>query len=87
MPRRGERLGRATLLHASARAGGRRAPVLGLGFDASGHEPPGFLRVTEDGCAGEAVAALRLPAAIVQEGGYDVEALGPLLRRILAAFA
>lgn len=68
---------------------GADALVLSLGFDASEHEPLGFLRVSEDGFAraGETVAALRLPAAIVQEGGYNVDALGPLLRRTLAAFA
>lgn len=68
---------------------GADALVLSLGFDASEHEPLGFLRVTEDGFAraGEAVAALRLPAAVVQEGGYNPDVLGPLLRRTLAAFA
>lgn len=68
---------------------GADALVLSLGFDASEHEPLGFLRVGEAGFsrAGEAVAALRLPAAIVQEGGYDVDVIGPLLRRVLAAFA
>ena len=45
--------------------------------------------MSEDGFAraGEAVAALRLPAAVVQEGGYNVDALGPLLRRTLTALA
>ena len=68
---------------------GARALVLSLGFDASIHEPLGFLRVSDDGFAraGEAVGALGLPTAIVQEGGYAVDALGRLLTRFLGGFA
>jgi acetoin utilization deacetylase AcuC-like enzyme len=64
------------------------ALVLSLGFDASEHEPLGFLRVTEDGFAraGAAVAALRVPTAVVQEGGYNTDLLGGLLVRTLGAF-
>ena len=64
------------------------ALVLSLGFDASADEPLGFLRVTADGFAraAEAVAGLRLPTAIVQEGGYNVDVIGSLLMRFLAAF-
>jgi acetoin utilization deacetylase AcuC-like enzyme len=62
------------------------ALVVSLGFDASEHEPLGFLRVTEDGFAraGAAIAAIGLPAAIVQEGGYNTEVIGSLLTRFLA---
>jgi acetoin utilization deacetylase AcuC-like enzyme len=62
--------------------------VVSLGLDASEHEPLGFLRVTADGFArtGEMVAQAGLPAAIVQEGGYDVERLGGLLARVLGAW-
>lgn len=65
---------------------GADALVLSLGFDASVHEPLGFLAVTETGFAraGEAVAELRLPTVVVQEGGYDVERLGRLLVHTLA---
>ncbi len=65
------------------------ALVLSLGFDASEREPLNYLAVTEDGFAraGEQIATLRLPAAIVQEGGYNTELLGVLLRRFLAAYA
>ena len=55
---------------------------LGLG------EPLGFLRVTEDGFAraAAAISALRLPTAIIQEGGYNVDLLGRLLERFLGAW-
>ncbi len=78
----------ATALDA-IRTSGADALVLSLGFDASEHEPLGFLRVTEDGFAraAQAIAALRLPTAIVQEGGYDTARLGRLLERFIGAYA
>lgn len=65
------------------------ALVVALGFDASEHEPLASLRVTADGFAraGAAIAALGLPAAICQEGGYAVDHLGALLARFLGAWA
>jgi acetoin utilization deacetylase AcuC-like enzyme len=67
---------------------GADALVLSLGFDASELEPLNYLAVTEDGFAraGERIAALRLPAAIVQEGGYNVDVIGRLLQRFLTAY-
>jgi acetoin utilization deacetylase AcuC-like enzyme len=64
------------------------ALVVSLGFDASEHEPLGFFRVTADGFARAAVAisTLGLPAAIIQEGGYNVEVIGGLLERFLGAW-
>ena len=64
------------------------ALVVPLGFDASEHEPLGYLRVTADGFAraGAMIGAARLPTALVQEGGYDVERLGDLLGRFLTGF-
>jgi acetoin utilization deacetylase AcuC-like enzyme len=64
------------------------ALVVSLGFDASEHEPLKALSVTEDGFAraGERVGELRLPAAIIQEGGYNVSLLGVLLQRFLNGF-
>ncbi|MCZ8148413.1 MAG: histone deacetylase family protein [Roseomonas sp.] len=64
------------------------ALVVSLGFDASEHEPLGFLRVTADGFAraGAMTSAARLPAAIIQEGGYNVEVIGGLLERTLQAW-
>ena len=74
---------------ATIRAFGAEALVVSLGFDASAHEPLGFLAVSDDGFsrAGAAIGTLRLPGAIVQEGGYNVAALGGLLTRFLAAYA
>ena len=63
------------------------ALVISLGFDASRDEPLAALAVSEDGFAraGAAIGALKLPAAIVQEGGYNVDVIGTLLRRFLTA--
>ena len=63
------------------------ALVLSLGFDASADEPLAFLRVSDDGFARAAalVARLGLPVAVVQEGGYNLDRLGPLLARFLGA--
>ena len=71
-----------------ARDSGADALVVSLGFDASKDEPLNALSVTEDGFAraGAAIGGLRLPAAIVQEGGYNVDVLGPLLTRFLTGF-
>ena len=65
------------------------ALVLSLGFDPSKDEPLGYLQVTQDGFAQAArrIAALRLPTAIIQEGGYNTALLGTLLRTFLSAYA
>ena len=64
------------------------ALVVSLGFDASVAEPLNFLRVSDTGFtrAGEQVAALGVPTAIVQEGGYNVDALPGLLVNFLGGF-
>jgi acetoin utilization deacetylase AcuC-like enzyme len=64
------------------------ALVLSLGFDASEHEPLNYLAVTEEGFsrAAERISALRRPAAIIQEGGYNTDMLGRLVQRFLAAY-
>jgi acetoin utilization deacetylase AcuC-like enzyme len=64
------------------------ALVVSLGFDASEHEPLSYLAITADGFAraAERIAALRLPTAIIQEGGYNTDQLGHLLERFLAAY-
>jgi acetoin utilization deacetylase AcuC-like enzyme len=74
---------------AAIRAFGAEALVLSLGFDASESEPLGYLRVTSDGFAraAERIAALRLPAAIIQEGGYNTATIGTLLQGFLTAYA
>jgi len=67
---------------------GADALVLSLGFDASVHEPLQYLAVTADGFAKAAqlIARSRLKVAIIQEGGYNVSEIGPLLKRFLGAF-
>ena len=67
---------------------GADALVLSLGFDASEHEPLRFLSVSDDGFARAAglVASLRLPTAIIQEGGYDLPTIERVLPRVLGAF-
>jgi acetoin utilization deacetylase AcuC-like enzyme len=44
--------------------------------------------VSNDGfrSIGEKIKALDLPTALVQEGGYDLGALGPDVMAVLAAF-
>lgn len=73
---------------ARVQAFGAEALVVSLGFDASEHEPLAALRVTEDGFAraGAAIAGMRLPAAIIQEGGYNTEVIGGLLARFLGTW-
>lgn len=70
---------------AALRAFKPEALVVSLGFDASETEPLGFLAVTEDGFAraGERIAGLGVPAAVIQEGGYNTRTIGTLLARFL----
>jgi len=44
-----------------------------------------FLAVTPEGfrAAGRALGALRLPTVVVQEGGYDLDAIGELVCEVL----
>jgi acetoin utilization deacetylase AcuC-like enzyme len=64
------------------------ALVLALGFDPSVEEPLGSLRISDDGFAraAQAAVALDLPTVITQEGGYAVAALGRLFGRFLAGW-
>jgi acetoin utilization deacetylase AcuC-like enzyme len=73
---------------ARVRAFAPDALVVSLGFDASVHEPLNALSVTDEGFAraGWAIAALRLPCVLVQEGGYAVDHLEVLLTRFLGGF-
>jgi acetoin utilization deacetylase AcuC-like enzyme len=56
------------------------ALVVSLGVDAAAGDPESPLRVTEDGYreAGRRIGSLG-PAVFVQEGGYDLASLGPLV--------
>jgi acetoin utilization deacetylase AcuC-like enzyme len=73
-------------LAAWAREHRARALVVALGVDAAGGDPESPLRVTPAGfrAAGRALGALGLPTVVVQEGGYDLAAVGPLVREALA---
>ena len=72
---------------ASSPSGRRRraALVVALGVDAAGGDPEAPLAVTADGfrAAGRALGALGLPTVVVQEGGYDLETIGVLVRATL----
>jgi acetoin utilization deacetylase AcuC-like enzyme len=68
-----------------ARAGGAEALVVALGVDAAGEDPESPLEVTPAGfrAAARALGELRLPTVLVQEGGYNLETLGPLVLEVL----
>jgi acetoin utilization deacetylase AcuC-like enzyme len=68
-----------------ARAGGAAALVVALGVDAAGGDPESPLEVSAAGFreAGRALGALGLPTVLVQEGGYDLDTLGELVREVL----
>jgi acetoin utilization deacetylase AcuC-like enzyme len=72
-------------LAAWAREGGARALVVPLGVDAAGGDPESPLAVSADGfrAAGRTLGALGLPTVVVQEGGYDLDAIGELVREAL----
>jgi acetoin utilization deacetylase AcuC-like enzyme len=65
---------------------GAQALVAALGVDAAGSDPESPLRVTAAGfrAAGRALGALGLPTVVVQEGGYDLTAIGGLVHEALA---
>lgn len=62
--------------------------VVSLGVDSGSSDPESPLQVTGQGFAamGEALAALGLPTVLIQEGGYDLDALGPSVMAVLGAF-
>ena len=68
-----------------ARATRPDAVVVSLGVDAAAADPESPLQVTEAGYreAGRRAAALA-PTVLVQEGGYDLPSLGPLVVAVLA---
>ncbi len=71
-----------------AEAHGARSLVVALGVDAAHHDPESPLEVTIDAYreAGRLLGQMDLPAVIVQEGGYDLENVGPLVRETLLGF-
>jgi acetoin utilization deacetylase AcuC-like enzyme len=71
-----------------ARAGGARGLVVALGVDAAAGDPESPLAVTPAGyeTAGRRLAELNLPTVFVQEGGYDLGAIGELVLATLSGF-
>jgi acetoin utilization deacetylase AcuC-like enzyme len=69
----------------AAWAAGAAALVVALGVDAAGGDPESPLQVTGAGFreAGRILGELRLPTVVVQEGGYDLERIGPLVLETL----
>jgi acetoin utilization deacetylase AcuC-like enzyme len=74
-----------TELAAWAGEAGARGLVVPLGVDAAGGDPESPLAVTPAGfrAAGRALGALGLPTVLVQEGGYDLDAIGALVCEVL----
>jgi len=72
-------------LVAAALEHGSDALVVALGVDAGADDPNSPLAVTEAGFreAGRRLGALGLPTVVVQEGGYVLETVGPLVRATL----
>jgi acetoin utilization deacetylase AcuC-like enzyme len=68
-------------LAAWARESGARALVIALGVDAARADPESPLAVSADGfrTGGRELGALGLPTVVVQEGGYDLDAIGELV--------
>jgi acetoin utilization deacetylase AcuC-like enzyme len=64
---------------------GAEALVVPLGVDAAGGDPESPLEVTPTGfrAAGRTLGALGLPTVLVQEGGYNLDTIGPLVREVL----
>lgn len=71
-----------------ARGGGAGALVVPLGVDAARADPESPLDVSAEGYreAGRLLGALGLPTVIVQEGGYDLDTIGPLVVATLRGF-
>jgi acetoin utilization deacetylase AcuC-like enzyme len=59
--------------------------VVALGVDAAAGDPESPLRVGRAGFrrAGAIIGDAKLPTVLVQEGGYDLESIGPLVREVL----
>jgi acetoin utilization deacetylase AcuC-like enzyme len=62
--------------------------VISLGVDSGASDPESPLQVSNDGFRdiGRRLAALSTPTVLIQEGGYDLRALGPDVMAVLDAF-
>jgi acetoin utilization deacetylase AcuC-like enzyme len=72
----------------AAQAAGCQGLVVSLGVDAAVEDPESPLRVSAAGfaAAGRLLAGMGLPTILVQEGGYHLPTLGPLVAQVLSAF-
>lgn len=72
----------------TAQAHGSEALVVSLGVDAAADDPESPLQITGEGFrdAGRLLGTLGLPTVFVQEGGYDLPRLGPLVLEVLNGF-
>jgi acetoin utilization deacetylase AcuC-like enzyme len=68
-----------------ARVNGAQGFVVALGVDAAAGDPESPLRVGRAGLrnAGAIIGGARLPTVLVQEGGYDLDTIGLLVREVL----
>jgi acetoin utilization deacetylase AcuC-like enzyme len=75
----------AAVREAAKFAAPARALVVALGVDAAAGDPESPLEVTAAGYreAGRILGDLGLPTVVVQEGGYDLETIGPLVAETL----
>ena len=71
-----------------ARESKAQGVIVSLGVDAAAGDPESPLQVTQDGYreAGTLIGGLGLPTVLVQEGGYDLETIGPLVLETLLGF-
>jgi acetoin utilization deacetylase AcuC-like enzyme len=75
----------AAVAELAAWARGAAGLVVALGVDAAAGDPESPLQVTERAfrTAGALLGGLGVPTVVVQEGGYDLKRLGPLVRETL----
>src|SRR5438046_1460013 len=79
----------AAVREAAEFAAPARALVVALGVDAAAGDPESPLEVTAAGYreAGRILGELGLPTVVVQEGGYDLATIGPLVVETMSGLA
>jgi len=79
----------AAVQRAAEFAAPARALVVALGVDAAAGDPESPLEVSAAGYreAGRILGALGLPTVVVQEGGYDLATIGPLVVETLSGLS
>jgi acetoin utilization deacetylase AcuC-like enzyme len=84
-PGSGDRPWLAAVSELVSRARGAAGLVVALGVDAAAADPESPLDVSAAGFreTGRLLGALGVPTVVVQEGGYDLDSLGPLVREAL----